>query len=182
MHSNQNPRQSLQIRAAEPGHTAGISQLITAAFSGMPHADGDEAELVLELRAAGALPVSLVTLLDGVLVAYVAFSPARPADRSAGWYGLGPLAVLPGHQRKGIGSALLRRGLFKLKALGAAGCIVVGEPDYYRRFGFALAPGNAPATEPAEYFMLQSFGSTTPHGAIDFHPAFRHPDQPLANR
>jgi putative acetyltransferase len=151
-----------------------IASLISSAFFGMLYAEGDEAELVAELRRAGALFVSLVAELDGVVVGHIAFSPARCSDGTAGWYGLGPLAVLPAHQSAGIGSALLGKGLDAVASLGARGCILVGHPQIYARFGFTSAPGNAPIDEPAEFFMVKLFTGSIPKGPILFHEAFKH--------
>jgi putative acetyltransferase len=167
---------TLRIRFESPSDTKSISQLIAAAFEGMPYADGDESELVEELRASNALTVSLVATLGEEVVGHIAFSPAKTADSASGWHGLGPLAVLPQYQRRGFGTALLRQGLEVLRSTGATGCVVVGEPNYYLRFGFHLAPSNAPETEPAEYFMAQVFQGTISTGAIHFHEAFRHPE------
>jgi putative acetyltransferase len=160
------------IRAERPHDHALIGEVITAAFRDMPFAAGDEAELVEALRAAGGLSVSLVAELDGSLVGQIAFSPARPADGSPGWYALGPVAVLPDHQGLGIGSKLVRAGLEKIEQQGAHGCILTGNPAYYTRFGFRVSPENAPPGEPAEYFMVKALGRSVPRGPIGFHEAF----------
>ncbi len=151
---------------------AAISRVIREAFAGMPYAEGDEAGLVDSLRREGALTVSLVAEVGGRVVGQVAFSPAVAADGSEGWFALGPLAVLPGHQRRGIGTKLVRSGLRAITALGAAGCILVGDPKYYVRFGFAPSPSHAPAGMPREYFMIRMLGSREPRGPISFHEAF----------
>jgi predicted N-acetyltransferase YhbS len=166
---------ALRIRFESPIDVKAISQLIATAFDGKPYADGDESELVDELRASNALFVSLVATLENEVLGHIAFSPARAASGATGWYGLGPLAVLPKFQGRGVGASLLLQGLEVLRASGAAGCVVVGDPNYYLRFGFQLAPGNAPETEPAEYFMAQAFVGEMPNGPINFHEAFRHP-------
>lgn len=167
-----------RIRSERPGDHAAIGDVIAAAFRDMPFAAGDEAELVATLRAEGALTVSLVAELDGSVIGQIAFSPARPADGSAGWSALGPVAVLPAHQGQGIGSRLVREGLRFLAESGAVGCILTGDPAYYARFGFCLAPGNAPPGEPAEYFMVKALGGGVPAGPIRFHEAFGSAVQP----
>ena len=156
------------IRPERPEDHAAVGHVITAAFTGMPYADGDEAELVEKLRRANALSVSLVAELEGEVVGQVAFSPAS----APGWYALGPVAVLPEHQRIGIGSKLIRAGLQRITELGASGCILVGDPGYYTRFGFERAPAHAPAREPAEFFQLKLLGQEPPSGPISFHDAF----------
>jgi putative acetyltransferase len=97
-----------------------------------------EAELVDQLRAAGKAALSLVAEDEGEVIGHILFSPARietPAGPVA-VVGLGPLAVLPGRQRQGVGSALAREGLARLRQAGARLCIVEGSPAYYPRFGF----------------------------------------------
>lgn len=160
------------LRTERPGDHAVLGELITAAFAGKPYAEGDEADLLAALRRAGALTLSIVAEMDGVVVGQAAFSPARAADGAPGWYALGPVAVLPAHQGRGIGSRLVRDGLDRLAGLGAAGCILVGDPAYYARFGFRVSPGNAPAGQPAEYFQVKVLGSRAPKGPISFHEAF----------
>jgi putative acetyltransferase len=164
------------VRAERSEDHASIGDVIRAAFRGRPYAAGDEAELVDELRRAGALVVSLVAELRGVVIGQIAFSPAYPADGSALWYALGPVAVLPEYQLGGIGSQLIERGLQAIGAMNAAGCILTGNPDYYRRFGFVVSPSHAPADEPAEFFMIKALGGRLPSGPIRFHPAFHSND------
>ena len=170
------------IRPERPDDHHALGELITSAFAGKPYAEGDEADLLVALRSRGALSLSLVAELDGVMVGQAAFSPARTSDGSEGWYALGPVAVLPAHQSRGIGSRLIRSGLESLAGRGAAGCILVGDPAYYARFGFRVCPENAPAGQPAEYFMVKPLGAGRPEGPISFHDAFgggdggpRHP-------
>jgi len=160
------------IRRERAGDAGAIGELVTAAFLGKPYAEGDEAELVDKLRACGALPVSLVADLGGTIVGQVAFSPARADDGAPGWYALGPVAVVPAHQRRGIGSALIHEGLDAISRLGASGCILTGDPAYYSRFGFALSPANVPPGQPAEYFQVKLLRGQLPGGPIRFHDAF----------
>ena len=106
---------------------------------------------------------------DGRQVGHAAFSPVTIGDGSADWYGLGPVAVLPGMQGRGVGAALIREGLARLRALGAAGCVVMG----IRRTTAASAsrrdrtgyPG-----VPPEYFMALVY--TRPaSGDVAYHEA-----------
>lgn len=160
------------IRPERPGDHAAIGELITAAFAGKPYAEGDEAELLVALRREGALTLSLVAELGGEVVGQAAFSPAFAAGTASRWFALGPVAVLPAHQGRGIGSRLVRAGLETLSAGGADGCILVGDPAYYARFGFRVRPENAPAGQPREYFQVKELGGAAPAGPIRFHPAF----------
>lgn len=165
----------LRIRPEWPGDAGAISKVISAAFARRPYASGKEAQLVDALRAARSLSLSLVATLGEVVVGHVAFSPARPGDASADWVALGPLAVLPAWQGRGVGGALLREGLVRLRSAGVAGCVVLGNPAYYTRFGFAAAPANAPAGVPADHFMAQAFVGKLPQGPIRLHAAFGLP-------
>jgi putative acetyltransferase len=88
------------------------------------------------------------------------------------WYGLGPVAVTPARQRSGIGQALVRTGLARLKSTGAAGCVVLGDPAFYTRFGFKARPQLTFAGAPPEYFLLLPFGRGVSAGVVEYHPSF----------
>ncbi|WP_394801876.1 GNAT family N-acetyltransferase [Rhizobium halophilum] len=125
----ENPRDSEEIRA-----------LVTAAFDGAPHSNGTEGAIIDALREGGALSVSLVAEREGEIVGYVGFSPVQIDGRDIEWYGLGPVAVRPDRQRQGVGVRLIEAGLAQMKSIGAAGCVVLGDPGYYSRFGFHADP------------------------------------------
>jgi putative acetyltransferase len=108
-----------------------ISAVTKAAFANHPHSNQTEQFIVNALRAANALAVSLVAEVDGKVVGHIAFSPVTISDGSQNWYGLGPVSVLPGFRKQGIGKFLIHEGLSLLKALGAKGCVLVGDPKYY---------------------------------------------------
>jgi putative acetyltransferase len=160
------------IRGEAAGDAAAISDVTIAAFKTLEISDHTEQRVIAALRAAKALTVSLVAELDGRVVGHVAFSPVSVSDGSAGWYGLGPLSVLPDYQRQGIGGALLEQGLSRLKDLGARGCCVVGHPDYYRKFGFRPVPGFVHDGVPPEVFLALAFEGPIPQGTVAFHEAF----------
>lgn len=124
--------------------------------------------IIEALRAAGALTISLVAELGG----HIAFSPVTMSDGSFGWFGLGLLSVLPEFQRQGVGGALIREGLARLKALGARGGCLVGHPEYYRQFGFENSDGLGHEGVPPEVFFVLSFGGQVPQGNARFHDAF----------
>ncbi len=90
---------------------------------------------------------------------------------------LGPVSVAPEVQREGIGQALITTGLARLRETGAAGCIVVGDTNYYSRFGFVKAPRLAPPGGLEDHFMILCFGSPAPNCVINFHDAFLDPRQ-----
>jgi len=149
-----------------------IREITELAFREMPFAGGDEQDVIDRLRCCNALSLSLVAELEGEVVGHIAFSPALSEDQSDQWFALGPVSVLPEFQTRGIGSALVESGLKRIKGRNALGCILTGNPEYYRRFGFALSPQHVPLNEPKEYFMLRLFTSIQPTGAFSFHPAF----------
>jgi putative acetyltransferase len=121
-------------------HT-GNSVTRDAAFRDAPHSDGHEANIVDALRIGGVLTVSLVAEDEDKIVGHVAFSPVAVNSQEFNWFGLGPVAVLTEKRRCGIGAALIEAGLKCLKELGARGCVVLGDPVYYRRFGLSAILG-----------------------------------------
>lgn len=155
-----------------------ITEVTIAAFASLKISGHTEQFIIEALRAAGALTVSLVAELDGRVIGHIAFSPDAMSDGSPDWYGVGPLSVLPEHQRQGIGKALLEAGISRLKSLNAAGCCLVGHPEYYRKFGFANTPGLVLEGVPAEFFMALPFAGNLPQGTVSFHDAFRADGRP----
>lgn len=161
------------IRDEREGDAAAIRAVTLAAFAGMPYSQQTEAAIVEALRAANALAVSLVAVEGGEVAGHVAFSPiAIDGADAPGWFGVGPLSVRPGRQRAGIGSALMRAGIERVKAPGGKGCVLVGDPAYYRRFGFEASTSLSCPGLPAEYFQVLVLASEMPSGAVAFHPAF----------
>ena len=163
---------AVNIRSETPADEAAISALITAAFLEAEHSGGNEARIVETLREAGSLTVSLVATENDMIVGHVAFSPVTIDGRSEGWFGLGPVAVVPDRQRDGIGSALIQAGLTQLRVQGSTGCVVLGEPAYYRRFGFTADPKLRLAGVPADYFQRLMFKEEPFGGLVEYHPAF----------
>lgn len=162
----------MQIRPERQSDIAAIHAVTERAFNGAPHSDGSEPHIVCALRDACALAVSLVAEVDGRVVGHVAISAVTITDGSANWYGLGPLSVEPAQQGEGVGSLLMRAALRRLTERDAAGCVVLGDPAYYGRFGFAVCPGLVYPGVPAEYFMALSFDGSRPQGTVSYHPAF----------
>lgn len=162
----------LLIRDERPADHAAIRQLIDAAFAGAPHSSGSEAAIVDRLRAADALTVSLVAERADEIVGHAAVSPVSVERAAGAWFGLGPVAVRPDLQRGGIGEALVRRALERLERSGASGCVVLGNPAYYGRFGFAHDPRLTYAGAPPPYFQARPFGAARASGAVLYHPAF----------
>ena len=162
----------MQIRLERPEDATTIHALTDAAFEGMPFSDQTEARLVDALREAGALTLSLVATEGGDIVGHVAFSLVTINGETGDWYGLGPVSVWPDRQRMGIGQALIRDGLQRLQSLGAGGCVLLGDPAYYRRFGFESDPDLYNAGAPPGAFQRLSLNGSRPKGEARFHPAF----------
>lgn len=163
----------LRIEPERPGDTIKISQITTTAFAPMPFSDGNEARVIDALREAGALTVSLVAIAaDGELVGHVALSPVRIDGQPSDWYGLGPVSVAPEIQRRGVGSALIAEGLDRLRELKAGGCVLLGDPNYYRRFGFVSVPTLTHRGKPNAYFQSLALRAPPRKGDVSFHPAF----------
>lgn len=106
--------------------------------------DEDLLPLVLELTKLEGSAISLVAKADGLLTGHAAFTICGIAGKAGRVALLGPLAVSPAMQRQGIGSALVREGLRRMKAEGATQSLVLGDPAYYGRFGFGPAAGITP--------------------------------------
>ena len=125
------------------------------------------------LRIANALTVSLVAEADGRVLGHIAFSPVTVSDGTEGWYGLGPVAVHPDFQKKGIGKALIQEGLSRLRNLKAKGCCLVGHPEYYRQFGFENSKKLSHEGIPPEVFFALPFEGDIPQGIVMFHDGFK---------
>ncbi len=163
---------TIHLRTETPADIAAITEVTEAAFRTLAVSRHTEQYIVLALRAAGALTISLVAEADGRAVGHIAFSPVTISDGTPDWYGLGPVSVLPDCQRRGIGSALIREGLSRLKALNARGCCLVGHPGYYQRFGFRPVPGLTVEGVPPEFFFALPFDDHLPQGTVIFHEGF----------
>ncbi|WP_020655972.1 GNAT family N-acetyltransferase [Massilia niastensis] len=163
----------LHIRPELPADIAAIDAVERAAFASHPHSNQTEHLIVERLRGRGRLTLSLAALEgSGRLVGHIAFSPVTIDGQDHGWYGLGPLAVLPQAQGRGVGTALVEAGLACLRRRGARGCVLVGEPGYYGRFGFApLASLRYPGLPP-EYFLSLAFAEPAPAGVVAYDEAF----------
>lgn len=161
------------IRDETEADASAITDITVTAFSTLPISDHTEQFIIAGLRAARALTVSLVAELDDRVVGHIAFSPVTMSDGTPGWYGLGPVSVVPEYQRQGIGGALIEEGLARLKGLGARGCCLVGHPEYYGRFGFDHTGELSHEGVPQEAFFVLSFDGGIPQGTVEFHEAFR---------
>jgi len=149
-----------------------ITDVTAAAFKTLEISRHTEQFIIKALRDAGALTLSLVAEADGRVIGHIAFSPVTVSDGAKNWYGLGPVSVLPAFQRQGVGKALIREGLSRLKEINARGCCLVGHPDYYIKFGFQNTPELVHEGVPPEVFFALSFDGQIPQGAVTFHEGF----------
>lgn len=160
------------VRPERPEDHGAIHDVTLRAFAPMAYADGDEQELIARFRDAGQLALSLVAEREGTVVGQVTLTPALAADGIGSWYALGPVAVEPALKHQGIGSALILSAIDWLKAQHAAGCILVGNPAYYSRFGFRPFPELAPPDQPAQFYQILPLAIANPTSVIAFHPLF----------
>ena len=167
---------NITIRNETAADVPAIEAVTIAAFLNAPHTSHTEQFIVNALRKAGFLTISLVADAEGTVIGHVAVSPVSVSDGVSGWFGLGPISVMPRHQRRGVGSRLMHEALRILRERGAAGCVLLGEPEYYSRFGFQADSNLILPDVPPEYFQAISFDSSRPHGTVSYHEAFKARD------
>lgn len=164
---------SVKIRPEQPGDERAIRALTDAAFHDMPYSDGDEGELVGKLREDGDLVLSLVALSnDQAIVGHIAFSPVTIERTQGPWYQLAPVSVIPLRQNIGIGSALIEQGLKEMRGAGAKGIALVGNPDYYARFGFTRDHDCTLSQALDPFLQVLTFEGEPPSGQLTLAPAF----------
>ena len=159
------------IRAEAEADLDRIDAVTRAAFASYPGAGEPEVALVHALRRAGALAFSLVATEGSDVVGHAAFSPVNIAGVTH-WFGLGPVSVLPARQGRGHGATLIVAGLRQLRHRGACGCVVLGDPAYYGRFGFTFGPGLTYGDAAPEHLGALRIAGSAPSGEVSYHPAF----------
>lgn len=170
--------QKFIIRPEKYSDVNEITEVTISAFNTLEISEHTEQFIILALRAAKALTVSLVAEIENQVVGHIAFSPIGISDGSTDWYGLGPVSVLPAYQNQGIGKALIQEGLTRLRNLGAKGCCLVGHPGYYTKFGFINVKGLELEGVPQEVFFALSFNGEIPQGKVTFHEGFMASGEP----
>ncbi len=162
----------MNIRPEVSHDVNSIHDVTVAAFLNAEHTDHTEQWIVKALRESGVLSISLVAEIVGEVVGHVAVSPVAISDGAMGWYGLGPISVVPDEQGKGIGARLMNQAISKLKDMGASGCVLLGDPNYYSRFGFKATSRLVLPDVPPEYFQALLFKGGYPEGVVSYHDAF----------
>lgn len=162
------------IRTEEEKDRDAVYRINTMAFESPA-----EASLVNLLREQAEPYLALVAEIDQKVVGHIVFTPVTLNDHSSlKIMGLGPMAVLPEFQRRGVGSELVRKGMDQCELLGADGIIVLGHAEYYPRFGFTPASGfgiTSTYDVPDEVFMameLKPGALQGKSGPANYHPAF----------
>lgn len=163
---------SIAIRSEQLEDIAAIARLTEAAFLNAPHSSHTEHFIVNALRLADQLTISLVAQEAGAILGHIAISPVTVSSGATGWYGLGPISVLPERQSAGIGTKLMKVALAELRCQDGSGCVVLGDPAYYGRFGFKTDAGLVLAGVPPEYFQVLTLAGETPSGLVRYHDAF----------
>jgi putative acetyltransferase len=164
-----------RVRRERPDDVPAVRRVNEAAFG-----RAVEADLVDALRDRGTATLSLVAVLQDRVVGHILFSPVtiESGGEVTASLGLGPMAVLPAHQRQGIGRLLVRAGIEECRRAGHGGVVVLGHPEYYSRFGFVLASRLGLAWEhpaPDEAFMaleLRDGALPRPSGIVRYQPEF----------
>lgn len=160
------------IRKETAADIEAITEVTIAAFKTLPISNHTEQFIIKALRSADALTISLVAEIYERVVGHIAFSPVSFSDGTKDWYGLGPISVLSKYQKQGIGKSLINEGLSSLKELGGQGCALVGDPNYYKQFGFKNYPDLVHDGIPQEVFLVLPFKENVPKGTIEFHEGF----------
>jgi putative acetyltransferase len=164
------------IRPEQPGDDAAIRAMVTRAFDGHPYSDGDEQDVIERLRADGDLTLSLVAVEGATIIGQITYSPAILMNGDSDWFVLGPVAVEPAHQGQGVGRALIEAGEAAMKARGAKGITVLGDPQIYSRFGFEPNTPMWLAGELGWAFQVKSLGAAIPACEQRYVKAFDPPD------
>ncbi|EKS7767018.1 N-acetyltransferase [Edwardsiella piscicida] len=155
-----------------------IERLTLLAFTGHPHhepgSSPNEHMIINRLRDAEAMTLSLVAEDDSGIIGHLAYSSVKIDGITTRWHALAPISVSPSRQRQGIGSKMIEQSILLLKERNIDGLVVLGDPEYYSRFGFHHNHRFIVEGVPAKYFLAQSLININqlPSGIVTFHKAF----------
>lgn len=122
----------LSIRPENSADIPLIDEITQKAFEVHPISQHTEQFIIKALRASSVLSISLVAEREGHCVGHIAFSPVTISDGTEGWFGLGPISVLPEFQNQGIGTRLMHKGLEAIRRLNAKGCALARRSEVLR--------------------------------------------------
>lgn len=162
----------MRIRPETPRDASAIDEVTATAFEPMAYSDGSEVAIIRKLRDDGDLLLSLVAEEARQIIGHVAFSAVSIGTSSDIWYGLGPVSVAPDRQRQGIGRKLIETGLAELRKAGGSGCVLVGDPGYYHRFGFVRNDLLTYLGVDKKFIQYLVFRGDQPAGEVRYAPAF----------
>jgi putative acetyltransferase len=160
----------MTVREARAEDAPAICELLEAAFGGTA-----EAELVTALARDGDLVLTAVAQDGPALAGYIAFSRLTVTTENGDFpaVALAPLAVAPSRQRQGTGAALVEHAHGCLRDWGEALSVVLGEPGYYRRFGYSIERASGLASPyPADHLMALAFAAAPSRGRLNYPRAF----------
>lgn len=168
-------KMTMRIRYETPEDTAGVRHVNEQAFG-----QKNEADIVDSLRRSNTLELSLVAVELDQIVGHIAFSPVTVESETSSFQalGLGPMAVLPSHQKRGIGSQLVERGINECEKAGHGIVFVLGYPEFYSRLGFCPSKQYGLRWEhdvPDDVFMVKEIrkGSLAGRtGTVKYRPEF----------
>ena len=150
------------IREERAGDEAAIRDMVRRAFIGHLYSDGNEADVIDRLRADGDMLLSLVAETESAIIGQITYSPALLENGAEGWVVLGPVAVDPAHQGRGLGRHLIAAGEAIMRSRRMRGITVLGDPAIYARFGFAQNTAMWLAGELGWAFQVKSLGPDIP--------------------
>jgi putative acetyltransferase len=168
----------MEIRPYTTRDADAVDQVHRRAFDGRT----DEARIVRRLHDADAAVVSLVAVVDDRIVGHVLFSNVTVGGEGVELVGLAPVGVRPDYQHEGIGSSLIRRGIAQCRAAGVDAVVVLGDPEYYARFGFERASDDGLGNEYGadDAFMIKPLHDGAldgVNGVVVYRPEFRAEEQ-----
>lgn len=163
----------MRIRHEQVEDIPTVRKVLYHAYNEHPYTEVTEHRMLDALRETNCNVLTLVAEdPDEGIIGALTVSPVTVNDESCGWFMVGPVGVLPEHQRKGVGSALLSRAVRSMDSMGAEGLVLTGAPSYFRRFGFKNDTRLSMKEIQPEKVLILSLGETVPSGEVKLHPCY----------